>query len=113
VSKREVLDEENFRDNPAAIAEYLNRALGSGELADFLSALDAVIRAQNVIALSEVTGLPRANHYRMFARTNPGLANTMKVLAGLNVQFAIKVRSSPTPKRPRPKLGRPKLQSTV
>jgi hypothetical protein len=49
----------------------------------------------------------------MFARTNPGLANTMKVLAGLNVQFAIKVRSSPTPKRPRPKLGRPKLQSTV
>jgi probable addiction module antidote protein len=113
VPKREVLDEKKFRDNPAAIAEYLDRALGSDDVANFLGALDAVIRAQNVIALSEVTGLPRANHYRMFARTNPGLANTMKVLAGLNVQFSIKVRSTPTPKRARPKLGRPKLQSTV
>ena len=43
----------------------------------------------------------------------PTLGNTMKVLASLAVQFAIKPRpwSKPTP--PRPKLGRPKSGSQV
>ena len=103
-----------FRDDPPAIADYLNHALASDDVGDFVRAIDAVMRAQNVLALSEETGLRRENLYRMFAGDrDPKLGNTIKVLASLGVQFAIKPLPSPKPKKPRPKLGRPKSETSV
>ena len=107
-------DSKKYRDDPAAIAEYLNTAIGNDDLAKFVKAIGAMMRAQNVVALSEETGLRRENLYRMFAgHRDPTLGNTMKVLASLGVQFAIQPRPWTKPKRPRPKLGRPKSKSQV
>ena len=107
------LDPTKYRDDPAAIAQYLDEALSNDDLADFLRAMNAVIRAQNVVALSEDTGLPRANLYRMFAgHSTPGLGNTLKVLASFGVKFVVKPRSSLRVKPPRPKSGRPKSASS-
>ena len=98
------LDFEEYRD-PALISEYLNEALASDDLAGFVGAIDTVMRAQNVMALSEETGLRRENLYRMFgAHRDPKLGNTMKMLASFGVQFAVKPRTSVKVKPPRPKL---------
>jgi|1185.fasta_scaffold379999_1 probable addiction module antidote protein len=101
-------DPKKYRDNPAAIAEFLNSALGKDDLAELVKAIGAMMRAQNVLALSEETGLRRESLYRMFAgHRDPTLGNTMKVLASFGVEFAIQPRSWTKPKPPRPKLGRP------
>ena len=103
------LDPGRYRDNPTAIAGYLTEILMKNDLAVLVQAIGNVMRAQNVKALSEETGLRRENLYRMFAGDrDPKLGNTMKVLASLGVQLAVKPRTSIKVKPPRPKLGRPR-----
>jgi probable addiction module antidote protein len=108
-------DASKYRDNPAAIAEYLNSALATADLAQFVTAIGAMMRAQNFLALSEETGLNRENLYKMFAgHRDPKLGNTMNVLASLGVQFTIEPVFWAQPRPPRPKLGRrPKAGSRV
>jgi len=102
-------DPEHYRDNPTAIAGYLTELLKKNDLAILVRAIGNVMRAQNVKALSEETGLRRENLYRMFAgHRDPTLGNTMKVLASLGVQLAVKPRTPMKVKPPRPKLGRPR-----
>jgi probable addiction module antidote protein len=109
MSSPKKLDSDRYRDNPALISEFLNEALASDDLAVLVGAIAAVMRTQNVVALSEETGLRRENLYRMFeGDRDPRLGNTMKVLASFGVQFAVKPRTSIKVKPPRPKLGRPR-----
>ncbi len=109
MSLEKELDPERYRDNPIAIAEYLTELLKKNDLAILVRAIGNVMRAQNVKALSEETGLRRENLYRMFAGDrDPTLGNTMKILASLGVQLAVKPRMSMKVKPPRPKLGRPR-----
>jgi len=109
MSLEKELDPERYRDNPIAIAEYLTELLKKNDLAILVRAIGNVMRAQNVKALSEETGLRRENLYRMFAGArDPTLGNTMKILASLGVQLAVKPRMSMKVKPPRPKLGRPR-----
>jgi probable addiction module antidote protein len=109
MSSPKKLDSDRYRDNPALISEFLNEALASDDLAVLVGAISAVMRTQNVVALSEETGLRRENLYRMFeGDRDPRLGNTMKVLASFGVQFAVKPRTSIKVKPPRPKLGRPR-----
>ena len=109
MSLEKELDPEHYRDNPTAIAEYLTELLKKNDLAILVRAIGKVMRAQNVKALSEETGLRRENLYRMFAgHRDPTLGNTMKVLASLGIQLAVKPRTSMNVKPPRPKLGRPR-----
>jgi probable addiction module antidote protein len=108
MSLEKELDTEHYRDNPTAIAEYLTEVLKKNDLAILVRAIGNVMRAQNVKALSEETGLRRENLYRMFAgHRDPTLGNTMKVLASLGVQLAVEPLTSIKAKPPRPKLGRP------
>ena len=101
-----------YRDNPTLISQALNGALASDNVAVFAFALGKVMRDQNVLALSQETGLRRENLYRMFTGTrDPTLGNTMKMLAALGVRFVVEPRNSAKPKPPRPKLGRPKSKS--
>jgi probable addiction module antidote protein len=103
------LDPEHYRDNPAAIAKYLTEIIKKTDLAILVRAIGNVMRAQNVKALSEETGLRRENLYRMFAgHRDPTLGNTMKILASFGVQLAVKPRTSIKVKPLRPKLGRPR-----
>jgi probable addiction module antidote protein len=106
------LDPEHYRDNPTAIADYLTETLKKNDLAVLVRAIGNVMRAQNVKALSEETGLRRENLYRMFAGPrDPTLGNTMKILASFGVQLAVKPRTSIEVKPPRPKLGRPRSKA--
>ena len=103
------LDPGLYRDNPTAIAEYLTEILMKNDLAVLVHAIGNVMRAQNVKALSEETGLRRENLYRMFAgHRDPTLGNTMKILASFGVRFAVEPLTSIKVKPPRPKLGRPR-----
>jgi len=112
MSLEKELDPVHYRDNPTAIAEYLTELLKKNDLAILVRAIGNVMRAQNVKALSEETGLRRENLYRMFAgHRDPTLGNTMKVLASLGVQLAVKPRTSIKVKPPRPKIGRPPSSS--
>ena len=108
MSVEKELDADHYRDNPTAIAEYLTEVLKKNDLAILVRAIGNVMRAQNVKALSEETGLRRENLYRMFAgHRDPKLGNTMKVLANFGVQLAVEPLTSIKAKPPRPKLGRP------
>jgi probable addiction module antidote protein len=101
-----------YRDNPELISKHLNEALAADNAAVFASAVGTVMRDQNVLALSEETGLRRENLYRMFTGArDPTIGNTMKMLAGLGVQFIVKPRASSKPKPARPKRGRPRSKS--
>jgi probable addiction module antidote protein len=62
-------DPKALRDNPAAIAEYLNEALVKHDVRAVLQALRFVVRALNVKALAEVTGMQRESLYRSFQAT--------------------------------------------
>jgi probable addiction module antidote protein len=100
------IDPKAFRDNPATIATYLSEILGENDLIDFVRAIDFILRAQNVIALSEETGLRRENLYRMFkGNSDPRLGNTLKVLTAFGLEFAVKCQAV-KPKPPQPKLRR-------
>jgi probable addiction module antidote protein len=108
MSLEKELDPEHYRDNPTAIADYLAEILKKNDLAILVQAIGNVMRAQNVKALSEETGLRRENLYRMFAgHRDPKLGNTMKILASLGVQLAVEPRTSIMVKSLRRKLGRP------
>lgn len=112
MSIKKKLDPGSYRDNPTAIAEYLTEILMKNDLAVLVQAIGNVMRAQNVKALSEETGLRRENLYRMFAgHRDPSLGNTMKILASLGVQLAVEPLTSIKVKPPRPKLGRPRSSS--
>jgi probable addiction module antidote protein len=100
---------EDFRDNPSEIARYLTEILEQNDLPDLVRAIGRVMRAQNVVALSEETGLRRENLYRMFAGDrDPTLGNTIKMLRALGVELVVKPRKAIAVKQPRPKAGRPR-----
>jgi probable addiction module antidote protein len=108
VSRKEGFEPSKYRDNPNKIAEYLNEAIASDNLAVFLQAIGTIVRAQNVMALSEETGLRRENLYRMFSGVrDPRLGNAMKIFESLGVQLMVKPRAAKA-KPSRPKLGRPR-----
>ena len=112
MSIKKKLDPGRYRDNPTAIAEYLTETLKKNDLAVLVRAIGNVMRAQNVKALSEETGLRRENLYGMFrGHRDPTLGNTMKMLASFGVQLAVKPRASIKIKPPRPKLGRPRSKA--
>ena len=97
----------DFRDNPLAIAEHLTEAFSHNDLGVVLRAINAVMRAQNVLALAEETGLRRDRLYATFGgKVNPQLGRVMELFAGLNVQLVVKPLQ-PKKKAARPKLGRP------
>jgi probable addiction module antidote protein len=111
--QKEFPDPKTYRDNPEAIAQYLTEALEQNDLAVFLKAINFVMRAQNVLALAEVTGLRRDRLYRTFGgKINPELGRVMKLFAGMDVQLVVKPLA-PKPKPPRPRLGRPPTRDFV
>ena len=82
--------ERKLRDNPAAIAEHLTEAFVTNDLDTVLAALNSVLTAQNVQALSRETGLHRVTLYKSFGgKANPQLGRVLKLLGGLNVRLTV------------------------
>lgn len=108
MSKPPVSELVRFRDNPTAIAKYLTEAFRTKDLGGILLAINAVMRAQNVQQLAKATGLRRDTLYHTFGGdVNPQLGRVMELFAGMDVELTVKALS-PSPKPPRPKLGRPR-----
>jgi probable addiction module antidote protein len=103
---------DNLLDNPPAIADYLTEIFGKNDLEGILEALKVVMRAQNVLALAESTGLRRDGLYKSFNGTkDTQLSRVLLLFEGLGVR--IEVRALPAQERPpRPKLGRPPSSSS-
>jgi probable addiction module antidote protein len=102
-----------FRDNPEAIARYLNRSLEKNQLQPVLTALDKILRAQNVQAVARESGMRRDKLYGTFGgKVDPTLGRVLKLLDALNVRLvAVPEAARPIPSRP--KLGRPKRPTST
>ena len=97
-----------FRDNPEAIARYLNKSLEGGQLQPVLTAFDEILRAQNVQAVAREAGMRRDKLYGTFGgKVDPTLGRVLKLLSALNIRLvAVPWMARPAPVRP--KLGRPR-----
>ena len=106
------MPKDNLRDNPAAIADYLTEIFEKNDLEGILEALNMVMRAQNVLALADSTGMRRDGLYKSFNGTkDTQLSRVLLLFEGLGVR--IEVRALPAQERPpRPKLGRPLSSSS-
>lgn len=101
------LDPKVYRENPPVIAAYLTEAFDKSAPIAVLQAIQAVMRTQNVRALSELTGMRRESLYRTFGgKADPRFSTVMKVLAAFDVRLVV-VPLPTRQKPPRPKLGRP------
>jgi probable addiction module antidote protein len=101
-------DAKCFRDNPEAIAAYLSEAFEKNDVDIILSAINRVMRAQNVQALAREAGLRRDKLYVSFnGGTEPYLYRVMALFNALGVRLTVKA-APPRPIPPRPKLGRPR-----
>jgi probable addiction module antidote protein len=112
VSNEPPFDSAIYRDNPEAISDHLNEAFASDELPVLITAIKRVMRAQNVLALSEETGLQRENLYRTFrGDVDPRLSIVLRLFSGMGVQLMVRPRDSIKQKSPRPKPGpRPSIK---
>jgi probable addiction module antidote protein len=112
MSDDEAFDPTKYRDNPHAIAAYLEEAFAKGELPAILQAIKRVMRAQNVQAIAREAGLRRDRLYATFGgEINPQLGRVMDLFRGLGVRLSVKP-AKPVERPPRPKLGRrPKSKS--
>jgi len=100
-------DLKNLRENPVAIAQYLNEAFATNDLGAILRAISTVMRAQNVLALAEAAGLRRDRLYKSFGgKIDPQLGRVIALFAAMDVQLVVNPLP-PKKKPPRPKLGRP------
>ncbi len=82
--KRPVSELSQYRNNPEAISEYLADAFETQDMALIISAIQTVMRAQNVIQLAAATGLGREALYRTFGGgVNPRFDRVMALFTGL------------------------------
>jgi probable addiction module antidote protein len=80
-----------YRDNPRAIAKYLNDALVKGDGILVTKAIGMMVRAQGVADVSQKAGQRRDSLYRMFGGNNgPALATAIAVLHALDIQLIAK-----------------------
>jgi probable addiction module antidote protein len=100
----------NYRDNPLAISQYLTEAFDKNDLGSILDAFKCVMQAQNVKALSEATGMRRDGLYKTFGgKKDPVLSRILSLFDGLGVRIVVKPLP-PSEKPTRPKLGRPRTR---
>src|SRR5665647_2928718 len=73
-----------YRDNPRAIAKYLNGALSTGDPVLITKAIGDMVRAQGVAKFAQKAGMRRDNLYRMFnGEMSPTLETVMNALMAI------------------------------
>jgi probable addiction module antidote protein len=85
------IDPTRLRGNSKAMAEYLNVALATGDVALVTKAIGDMIRAQGTSGFSRKAGLNREGLYRSFGgQMGPGFDTVMKVLLALDIRLVAK-----------------------
>ena len=96
-----------YRDNPGAIAAYVDDKFAKNDLSEVLLAINQVMKAQNVQAIARETELRRDLLYKTFGgKVDPRLGRVMALFSGLGVRLAV-IPLKPKARAPRPTLGRP------
>jgi probable addiction module antidote protein len=84
-------DAAKYRGKPKIIAEYLNNALMTGDVAIITKAIGDMVRAQGVSRISQKVGLSREGLYRSFGgQMGPGFDTVIKVLLALEIRLVAK-----------------------
>ena len=82
-----------YRDDPTAIAKYLNDALSTGDPIRILKAIGDMVRAQGVTKFSQSVGMRRDGLYRSFkGEVKPAFDTVLSVLIALDMQIIAKPR---------------------
>jgi probable addiction module antidote protein len=88
--RAKAFDPKKYRDNPTMISEYLNHSLATDDLSAVLAAMAAVVKAQNVLALSEDAAISRETFYRaLWKNGDPKLGTILKIFSSLGVSLAV------------------------
>jgi probable addiction module antidote protein len=86
-------DAAKYRDDPSAIAKYLNDALSTGDPVLITKAIGDMVRAQGVTRFSQKAGMRRDNLYRSFkGELKPPFDRVINVLIALDIQLIAKPR---------------------
>ena len=83
-------DPAKYCDNPAAIAEYLNDALATGDVVRIKKAIGDMVRAQGGTKFARKARLRRETLDRALdGKNNPGFDFVIDVLIALDVQLKV------------------------
>jgi probable addiction module antidote protein len=83
-------DATEYRDNPSAIARYLDEVIRTGDSVLIAKAIGDMVRAQGVTKFSEKAGMRRDTLYRTFdGKSNPPLDRVINALLALGVQLKV------------------------
>ena len=89
--KARAFDPAKRRDDPKAIAKYLNDALLTDDSILITKAIGDIVRAQGATRFSQKAGMRRDNLYRTFnGESSPAFATVLRVLITLDVQLVAK-----------------------
>jgi probable addiction module antidote protein len=91
--KTRPFDAAKYRDDPRAIAGYLNDALSTGDSVVITKAIGKMIRAQGATKVSKKARLRRDSLYRTFnGERSPALSRVIPVLLALHIHLVAKAR---------------------
>jgi probable addiction module antidote protein len=87
-----------YRDNPKAVAEYLNEALSTKDPYLVTRAIGTMVRSQGMTRFSRKARMPRDSLYRMFtSEVSPAFDTVLKLLMALDIELVVKPAAVPKP----------------
>jgi len=91
-----IYDAAKYRDNPKAIAQYLNDALSTEDPFLITRAVGTMVRAQGITRFSRKAGMRRDSVHKMFTgEVSPAFDAVMKLLIALDIQLIAKPAVEP------------------
>jgi probable addiction module antidote protein len=89
--KARPFDAAKCRDDPRAIAKYLNDALSTGDPVHITKAIGDMVRAQGVTRFAQKAGMRRDTLSRTFnGKVSPPFDRVVNVLIALDTQLRLK-----------------------
>jgi probable addiction module antidote protein len=98
-----IYDAAKYRDDPKAIAQYLNDALSTEDPFLITRAIGTMVRAQGVTRLSRKAGMRRDSLAKLFTgEESPAFDTVMKLVLALDVILIAKPAVEPKPAEVKP-----------
>jgi probable addiction module antidote protein len=98
-----IYDAAKYRDDPKAIAQYLNDALSTEDPFLITRAVGTMVRAQGITRFSRKAGMRRDSLAKMFSgEASPAFDTVMRLLIALDIQLIAKpaAEQKATPAKP-------------
>ncbi len=93
--KTTVFDAADYLDTPEMIAEFLNQAIETKDIAFITKAIGIVARAKGMTKIAQQTELSRESLYRSFdGDTKPEFGTVMTVLDAIGIQLSAKPKET-------------------